>query len=54
MTAQHCVMIPTFNSPGKSRSVNPTGLSHLLLPTTLYTTFGTGSIRYVQAHQRAR
>ena len=36
--------IPTFNSPGKSRSVNPTGLSHLLLPATLYTTFGTGSI----------
>ena len=28
--------IPTFNSPGKSRSVNPTGLSHLLLPTTYY------------------
>ena len=30
-------------APGKSRSVNPTGLSHLLLPATLYITFGTGS-----------
>ena len=35
--------IATFDSPGKSRSVNPTGLSHLLLPVTLYITFGTGS-----------
>ena len=35
--------IATFDSPGKSRSVNPTGLSHLLLPATLYITFGTGS-----------
>ena len=35
--------IATFNSPGKSRSANPTGLSHLLLPATLYITSGTGS-----------
>ena len=44
--------ILTFNSPGKSRSVNPTGLSHLLLPATLYTTFGTGSVRYTLARIR--
>ena len=29
---------------------NPTGLSHLLLPATLYIIFGTGSVRYTLAH----
>ena len=40
--------IPTFNSPGKSRSVNPTGLTHLLLPATLYTTSETSSTGIAQ------
>ena len=35
--------IATFNSPGKGCSTNPTGLIQLLLPPTLYITFGTGS-----------
>ena len=38
--------IATFNSPGKSRSVNPTGLIQLLLPATLYITSETGSVEY--------
>ena len=38
--------IATFNSPGKSRSVNPTGLIKLLLPATLYITSETGSVEY--------
>ena len=38
--------IATFNSPGKSRSVNPTGLIQLLPPATLYITSETGSVEY--------
>ena len=46
--------IATFNSPGKGCSINPTGLIQLLLPPTLYITFGTGSVQYTLAHHRVR